>query len=324
MHLLLRKTILFSFSVLLLSNFACAQETWEERSAKRFKPLSQQDERFITKAQPTEASAQPLKERRILVFYRSEGFIHTSIPWGNFALQKMAEKSRAFAVVLSDDYSVFNADNLKQYDAILFNNSAELKFPKESQRQAIMDFINGGKGVVGIHGATDNFYNWETGVSMMGGQFCGHPWTAEGTWAFKLDDPSHPVNGVFRERGFWHKDEIYQYCPNTYQGEENLRILVSLDMTKEKVSALLTSPKHEKHNKKFGPGPREVPVSWIRSHGNGRLFSTNFGHSEATYTKPVMMKHLLDGIQYALGDLEADDTPSAKIDKPNPALAPNL
>ena len=69
---------------------------------------------------------------------------------------------------------------------------------------------------------------------------------------------------------------------------------------------------------------REVPVSWVSTHGKGRLFNTNFGHNESTYTKPVMMRQLLDGIQYALGDLEADATPSAKVKNLTPALAPEL
>jgi type 1 glutamine amidotransferase len=159
---------------------------------------------------------------------------------------------------------------------------------------------------------------------MMGGQFCGHPWTSNGTYAFKLDDPKHSLNDAFHGRGFWHKDEIYQYDPETYQGEENLRILVSLDMTKESTASRLTDPKYAKHNAKFKPGMREVPVSWLRAQGKGRLFSTNFGHNESTYTKPVMMKHLLDGIQYALGDLRADDSPTAQSKKNAPALAPKM
>jgi uncharacterized protein len=323
----MKKIPLLTLSALLIvSLFAqlFGQETWEERAAARFKPLTDAEKQLITRAQPKDAEATPKKNRRILVFWRCEGFLHTSIPSANFALQEMGEISKAFTVDLADDYSVFSAKNLKQYDAILFNNTTHLKFPKESQRKAILEFINNGKGIIGIHAATDNFYDWEEGAAMMGGQFCGHPWTSKGTYAFKLDDPKHTLNKAFHGRGFWHSDEIYQYDPDTYQGEENLRILVSLDMTKESTAEKISDPNSAKHNAKFKPGPREVPVSWLRAYGKGRLFDTNFGHNESTYTKPVIMKHILDGIQYALGDLDADDTPTAKIKKPKPALAPAM
>ncbi len=83
----------------------------------------------------------------------------------------------------------------------------------------------------------------------------------------------------------------------------------------------LTDPKMLRFSKAFAPGVREVPVSWLREHGAGRLFYTNLGHREETYANPSIMKHLLDGIQYALGDLEADATPTAKTGE-KPALAP--
>ena len=308
----------------ILSNACGQKESWEERAAARFKPLTDEQKRQITRAAPKEATAEPKKDRKILVFWRCEGFLHTSIPSGNFALQAMASSTKAFTVDLADDYSVFTKENLKQYDGIVFNNTTHLKLPSDSHRAAIKDFIMSGKGIAGIHAASDNFYEWEDGAAIMGGQFCGHPWGGGGTWAFKLDDPSHPLNNAFHGRGFWHKDEIYQYCPDTYQGEENLRILVSLDMSKPSTSDPLFNEKFAKHNAKFKAGMREVPVSWVSTHGKGRLFNTNFGHNESTYTKPVMMRQLLDGIQYAIGDLEADATPTAKAKNLSPALAPEL
>lgn len=299
----------------------CGQEeSWEERAAARFKPLTDQNKRQITRATPKVARSIPEQARKILVFYRCEGFIHTSIPASNFALQEMARVTRAFSIDLADDYGVFSSENLKQYDAIVFNNTTHLKLPSDSHRAAIKNFILDGKGIAGIHAASDNFYEWEGGAAIMGGQFCGHPWGSGGTWAFKLDDPTHSLNKAFHGRGFWHKDEIYQYCPDTYQGEDKLRILVSLDMTQESTSSKL----FEKPGKHFEPGMREVPVSWVSTHGKGRLFNTNFGHNESTFTKPVMMRQLLDGIQFVIGDLQADTAPTARISEREPAYAPNL
>ena len=126
-----------------------------------------------------------------------------------------------------------------------------------------------------------------------------------------MDDPNHVLNKSFGGKGFWHTDEIYQYKPETFAGPKKLRILVSLDMNQAEVS------------KQINDGPREVAVSWLREIGDGRLFYTNFGHREDTYTKPEIMQHLLDGIQYSLGDLSADATPTSDLEnKPEPALAP--
>ena len=142
-------------------------------------------------------------------------------------------------------------------------------------------------------------------------QFGGHPWNAGGTWAFKLDDPEHVLNAAFGGKGFWHTDEIYQYKPETFEGPQVLRLLVSLDMAQDEVS------------KQINDGPREVPVSWLREAGDGRVFYTNFGHREETFSNPAILRHMLDGIQYALGDLEADATPTAKAAPKTPALAPS-
>ena len=157
----------------------------------------------------------------------------------------------------------------------------------------------------------------------MGGLFAGHPWNAGGTWAFRLDDPGHVLNKAFGGKGFWLKDEIYQYKPDSFVGPDNIRIIVSLDMTKKIVSEKVTDPKYEKQNKAFPPGPRDVPVSWLREYGKGRLFYTNFGHNKDTYWAPNVMKHTLDGLQYAFGDLDADATPSSKAKKVDPAPAPD-
>ena len=121
------------------------------------------------------APAEPKKKRNILVFYRCETFVHTSIPAGNRALQRMGEKTGAYTVELRDDYDAFNADNLANYDAIVFNNTTSLDFPDEEKKKALMDFVKSGKGIIGIHAASDNFYKWPEAAAMMGGQFNGNP-----------------------------------------------------------------------------------------------------------------------------------------------------
>ncbi len=296
--------------------------TWEEKKAARFKPITDQQQQLIAKAVPGKATITPKHDRRVLVFYRCEGFIHTSIPIANLAVQEMGRKTGAFKVDLADTYDVFDAGNLKKYDCLIFNNTTHLKFRDPKQEQALLDFVASGKGFAGFHAASDNFNAHPNCCEMVGGRFNGHPWGAGGNWAFKLDDPGHALNRAFNGSGFWHQDEIYQYRPDSYQGPEVLRVLVSLDMTKKAVTDPLKNPRNERYQKDYGTGPREVAVSWVREYEKGRVFYTNFGHREDTYWDPMILAHMLDGVQYAIGDLEADALPTAKAPAKSPALAP--
>lgn len=288
-----------------------SNSAWEQKKAQNFKPLTAEQQKEIADAVPDQATAKPQADRRVLVFYRCEGFIHNSIPHGNQALQEMARKTGAFEVELADTYDVFTDENLAKYDCILLNNTTHMQFPEPAQLNALLDFVSSGKGLAGFHAASDNFGRHPRARDLVGGQFTSHPWGAGGTWAFKLDDPDHTLNRAFDGSGFWHQDEIYQYVPQTYVGPEVLRLLVSLDMKQETVS------------KRINDGPREVPVSWIRKAGDGRVFYTNFGHRQETFRNPMILRHMLDGIQYALGDLEADATPTVEATAKSVAHAPD-
>jgi len=300
--------------------FSLGQETWEERKAKTFRPITDAQRMSIVGAVPDQPTAKPQSNRRVLVFYRCEGFIHTSIPYGNLATEEMGRKTGAFQVDLADTYDVFTKDNLAKYDAIVLNNTTHMKFPEEEQETALLDFVRSGKGLACYHSASDNFYAHPKAAEMIGGQFNGHPWNAGGTWAFKLNDPSHPLNRSFQEQGFWHQDEIYQYRPDSYQGPQVLRLLVSLDMSKPET---IEPIKNDSTQGGYPPGPREVPVSWVRSYGEGRVFVTNLGHRDETFWNPAIIQHMLDGIQFALGDLPCDTTASAAIEGRGAALAPD-
>jgi len=294
-------------------------QTWEEKKAARFKGPNEEQKKQIAEAVPAKATVKPKQPRKVLAMYRCEGFIHTSIPYGNYALEQMAEKTGAFEVDIVDTYEPFSAENLTKYDVIVFNNTTHLK-PNDEQKAAILDFINSGKGIAGFHAASDNFGGWDEGVSMMGGIFNGHPWGAGGTWSFKNEDPEHPLNAAFGGKGFWHKDEIYWYKPESFQGRERLRVLLSLDMSHPATQKPLDNPKFKE--KSGDPAKVDVAVSWCRQIGDGRLFYTNFGHNDGTFWNPEVLQHMLDGIQYAAGDLEADATPSAKAELGDPVLAP--
>jgi len=258
--------------------------------------LPADDVQKIRDAAPDKAFAAPAKARKLLVFTLCNGYKHSSIPYCTKALQVIGEKTGAFDIVVSDDMSMFQPENLKQFDALCLNNTTQLKL-NPAQKEALLDFVKSGKGLVGIHAATDNFYDWPDGAAMLGGQFDGHPWRAEGTWRVKIDDPDHPVAAPFQGKDFDISDEIYRIKNFSRQ---HLRVLVSLDL----------SNKTNRQVKDLRPTDTDVPISWVRSYGAGRVFYCSLGHNHDVCWNPAVLGHYLAGIQFALGDLRADTTNS--------------
>lgn len=284
-------------------------QTWKEKAAARFGNKPTAEHKATIDENIPDRTKDPKSDRKVLVFWRCEGFIHTSIPFGNYAMEAIARETKAFTADLADEYDVFTKENLAQYDGIIFNNTTHLK-PNDEQKEAILDFISSGKGIVGFHAAADNFGGWDEGIELIGGIFNGHPWNAGGTWAFQVEDPDHTLNAAFGGEGFWHRDEIYWYRPESFAGRDKLRVLLSLDMKKAKNKEPLKGDKWK--GRANSAEELDVPVSWCREYGKGRLFFTNLGHNDMTFGNEMVLQHMLDGIQYALGDLEADDIPSAQ------------
>ena len=289
-------------------------------------PIPGPDLDAIKKALPEHASATPKKPRKVLLFYRAEGFVHPSIPYGVETLRELGEKTGAYSSVASDDMEMFDPGKLNQFDAVAFINTTQLKFENPSYRKALLDFVASGKGVIGIHAASDNFPGWPEGQELMGGVFHGHPWHGGDLVAIKLDDPAHPLNSGFNNQGFRLKEEIYQIT-GPY-GREKQHELVSLDMTKPE-NLQKTVDKDGKPMLDKGGKPlivrtdNDFPISWIKKEGSGRVFYTSLGHNKDIYFVPQILRHYLDGIQYALGDLSADDMPTGSLRSlPKPALAP--
>ncbi len=269
----------------------------------------------ITASVPEKARVLPKSKRRILVCYRTEGFVHNSIPFGNEAIRQMGERTGAFSADFSDKMDVFSAENLKRYDAVVFMNTTTLQFENQEYRKALIDFLNSGKGLIGFHAASDNFPTWSEAQELIGGIFHSHPWGSDAVVAVKLDDPKHTLNAAFEGKGFWLQEEIYQIV-GPYSREKQ-RVLMSLDMSKDQ---------NRRDKKDIVREDNDFPIAWIKTTDKGtRVFYTSLGHNKEIFMSKVLMKHFLDGIQFALGDMEADCVPSAKLSSvPEPALAPML
>ena len=251
----------------------------------------------IEAALPSRPINKPKTLRTLLVFSRTEGYRHDSIIFANKAFELMGKKTGAFNVVFSEDMSVFAPENIKKFDAILLNNTTGLKFEDPVKRKSLLDFVRNGKGLIGIHAATDNFYNWDEAAEMIGGQFDGHPWNGNGTWAVEITDPGHNLNAGFPYKNFRVSDEIYRH--KHFNLRENCRVLVSLNM-RDKVNL-------EADGVRFTD--KDVPISWVRNFGKGRIFFCSFGHNPPIFWNVPILQHYLAGIQFALGDLPVNTKP---------------
>ena len=139
---------------------------------------------------------------------------------------------------------------------------------------------------------------------MIGGFFKFH-WLDPQEITYKIDDPKSPLTAMFKGAPLVVHDETYTLGMDTYS-RENLHILTSIDYDKMSPEDKAKEPAGDKRT------DGDYGLSWIRREGNGRMFYEAHGHSERIYAITPMLEHVLAGIQYALGDLKADDTPSTK------------
>jgi uncharacterized protein len=264
----------------------------------------------MEEAMPAKAIVEPSKPRKLLVvdLLGRGAFYHDCIPYWDKALEIMGQKTGAFSVVVTQDVNMFKPENLAQFDAVCLNNSVSLPLSPTNTPElckALMDFVKGGKGIMAIHAGTDAFYTganiWPEASEMLGGKFSGHPWTAGGTWAVKIDEPNNPLMVSFKGQGFKINDEIYRTEPPLYSRSKQL-VLMSLDLSDEATKGAR------------GQIPTDVDtgISWIKNWEKGRVFYCSLGHQHAvTWTAPVL-EHYLRGIQFVMGDLKVDATPKGK------------
>ncbi len=257
------------------------------------------------------------KKRKLLVFSHFTGYKHDAIPHVNRVVEILGEKSGAFETEVTVDIEDLGAENLARYDVLVLNNNCsvgprrnlfldelethpryaglgaeERQARSDALEQSLLDFVAGGKGLVVLHGAPTLLNNSEGFTAMVGGAFDYHPPNQEVT--LRPVDEVHPLLAAFRGKGpFIHRDEPYCF-KGTYE-KLDFRPLLSMD-----VEGL------EDPEGRVGDGPRYV--AWVRPHGEGRVFYCSPSHFPASYTSATLLRFLLDGIQYAAGDLECDDS----------------
>jgi hypothetical protein len=144
---------------------------------------------------------------------------------------------------------------------------------------------------------------WPEFNRMIGGFFKFH-WNDGQLIHVKVDEPDHPLNAPFKGRPQLQIiDETYTFGRDTYS-RQNVRVLTSVDYAK--------MSDEDKAKEQYPRADGDYALSWIRREGKGRVFYEAHGHNEKIYAITPILEHVLLGMQYVLGDLEADDRPSVK------------
>lgn len=245
-----------------------------------------------------EKPAQPV---RTLFLTQSAGFRHGSVtrPEGKLspaeiAMTQFGQQTGLIDVHCSQDaLSDFTKENLKNYDLVMFYTTLDLPILVADAESFFTEWLTQkGHAFVGFHSATDTYHNYERYWDMIGGTFNGHPWNSKDLVTITVHDQNHPAMKPFGAE-FEFKDEIYQY---RHWQPEKVRVLMSLNMARC-------------NTKK----PYMVPISWVKNYGEGRVFYTNLGHNEATWTDKRFLDHVEGGLKWALGMEEGDATPNPEL-----------
>jgi glucose/arabinose dehydrogenase len=224
---------------------------------------------------------------RVLVFSKTSGYHHASIPNGIAAIQKLGQEN-GFDVDTTTNSSFFNEDSLKNYSTVIFLSTTE-DVLNSDQEVAFERYIQSGGGYVGVHAAADTEYDWGWYGRLVGAYFVSHPAQQEAVLNI-VDTNNNSTKHLPRQ---WkRKDEWYSFKKIS----KDIHVLMTID----------------EKSYKGGVNGDFHPMAWYHDYDGGRAFYTALGHTEESYTDPLYLKHLLSGIQYAIGNNDKLDYSKAK------------
>lgn len=215
-------------------------------------------------------------KRRVLVFTKTQGFHHSSITTGAAAILLLG-KAHNFDVDTTSDAAKITEANLRKYDALIFLNTTG--YMLDNYQQADLErYIQAGGGFVGVHAAADAEYDWHWYGRLVGAYFDNHPAIQPAT--LHVIDKNHPSTKSLPDE--WKRtDEWYNFKSIS----KDIHVLITID--------------ESSYN--GGTNGTAHPIAWYHNFEGGRVFYTELGHTDESYTDPAYLKHLLGGIQYAMG-----------------------
>jgi len=218
-----------------------------------------------------------VRNPKVLLFSKTLGYRHANIPLGIAAIRQMGLDNH-FDVAATEDGSVFNAENLRQYKAIVFLSvTGDVLNPE--QEGAFKNFVLNGGGFVGIHGsmfgpqACEDKWEWYHELCCV--SFRNHSAVVPAT--LRVEDAKHDSTRSFPSQ--WQRaDEWYNY-DGTPRGKA--RVLITLDESTYQGGTV--GPDH--------------PMTWCKAMGEGRVWYTAMGHTDESFREPLFFKHVLGGIE---------------------------
>jgi glucose/arabinose dehydrogenase/cytochrome c551/c552 len=220
-----------------------------------------------------------LEKQRVLVFSKTKGFRHSSIPNGIAAIRKLGREN-GFIVDTTENSAYFTEDSLKHYSAVIFLSTTGDVLDHVQQAE-FERYIQAGGGFMGIHAATDTEYGWPWYGKLVGAYFKSHPRNQKAKLI--VHDRTHISTKHLPE--VWERtDEWYNF--KTPPSNQDYKILISIDET----------------SYQGGENGSYHPMAWYHDYDGGRAFYTEFGHTEVSYTEPEFVQHMLGGIKYAIGN----------------------
>ncbi|GAA0244564.1 ThuA domain-containing protein [Rhodanobacter caeni] len=227
-----------------------------------------------TKASKADTAATPTKTSRILVFTRTAGYRHESIPTGVQALRKLAQ-AEGVAVTDSDDPALFDDANLSRFDAVVFLSTTG-DVLDDTQQAAFERYVAKGGGYMGVHAAADTEYDWPWYGRLVGAWFRSHPKGLQ-TTLVRFEGDATPL-----PREWQTTDELYNYRSNP---RANVNVIAIVDESRYQ----------------GGTMGADHPIAWCSNRLGGRAWYTGLGHTDAQYADPVFRAHLLRGLRYVTG-----------------------
>ncbi|WP_088341372.1 ThuA domain-containing protein [Robiginitalea sediminis] len=267
---------------------------------------------LVEQSIPSTPEVTPFRARNLLVFSLHTGFEHWAIPHVDAVIGLLARKTGAASVTYSQDIRDFETARLRAFDAVVLNNTCPERdhrnifydvFRKDSlmedaarwEQAAVLEenllaYVRNGGGIVLLHGGTTMQLNSESFSEMAGGSFDFHP--PQQPMRVRIVEPGHPITKGFQNQEFTLTDEPY-FFKNAYP-KKDFRPLLAMDARELKG---LEQPVED---------PLRY-IAWIKPYGKGRVFVSAPSHNAHQLEDPEFLGFLLNGIQYALGDLPADD-----------------
>ena len=227
--------------------------------------------------------------KQLLYVTHSAGYRHEILPYSHEVMERLGAESGAFAATCADDVAAvdWSPAGLSRFDAIAFCTTGELPMNDDAKQNLIESVRRDGTGFVGIHNATDTFYQFAPYGEMVGGYFNGHPWHQE--VGIHVEDRDHPSTRHLPDHFRIH-DEIYTH---RNWSREKTHVLLRLDNT----SVDLEKAAGKRDDNDFA-------MAWCHAFGAGRVFYTALGHGKETWGDLRFHQHLLGGIRWAMRDAD--------------------